>query len=131
MRSKTDPTEVALAVSLQQRIADGDGKAAFSELYATFQRDGAHSYETVTALMAMLARMYEFAPATAAYLMVRLVAPARHYHAHDVSDAVGLYLEHATDRAVATALKRLVDERMRPAIAKGLLRHIERIEQRS
>ena len=130
MSAKPDPADTTLAAALQQRIADGQGAAAFAELYATFQRDGAHSYETIRATMALLERLWEISPPTAAYLMARLEAPAGSKYAHDVRDGIWLFLESG-DLAVAAALTRLAGEGIRRQQVKALLAIAARIEQRS
>jgi hypothetical protein len=130
MTSTSDDPQLDLH-RLEDRIRNGEGAEAFAELFARFKEEGSHTYHSVDAMMSFLQGVHETRPATAAYLMARLIQPAQKYLAHESADAIKLYFSESADPAVAAALTRLSQEAVRPLLSKMWLRFAELIAARA
>jgi hypothetical protein len=130
MTSTSDGSQVDTH-RLEDRIAKGEGAEAFTELFARFKEEGSHTYHSVDGMLSFLQGLHETRPATAAYLMARLIQPAQKYLAHESADSIKLYFSESTDLAVAAALTRLSREAVRPLLSKMCLRFAEQIHARA
>ncbi|WP_147469457.1 hypothetical protein [Corallococcus sp. AB045] len=113
-----------------QIVDEGDGASLFDALR---KQVGLHAedYELVRRLMLLLEAAMDVEPRVAGYLMARLYPLAGRKYAHDVYNAVELWMDASDSMALADALMALSEEPVRPLLRKCYREWAEGIKKRA
>ncbi|RKH96054.1 hypothetical protein [Corallococcus exiguus] len=113
-----------------QIVDDGGGASLFDGLR---KQVGLHAedYELVRRLMLLLEAAMDVEPRVAGYLMARLYPLAGRKCAHDVYNAIELWMDASDSMALADALMALSAEPVRPMLKKCYREWAEGIKKRA
>ncbi|MFP2899321.1 hypothetical protein [Corallococcus sp. 4LFB] len=113
-----------------QILDEGEGASLFEALR---KQVGLHAeeYELVRRIMLLLESMMDVQPRLAGYLMARLYPLAGRKYAHDVYNAIELWMKASDSVALADALMSLCAEPVRPMLRKSYQEWAEGIKKRA
>ncbi|NPC53682.1 hypothetical protein HPC50_42375 [Corallococcus exiguus] len=125
-----DPHSSDVLSAAAKIVDEGGGAALFDALLAQVGLN-AEGYELVRRIMLLLEAAMDVEPRVAGYLMAKLYPLASQKYAHDVYDAIGLWMSNSDSMALADVLMVLSAEPVRPLLWKSYQEWAEGIRRRA
>jgi hypothetical protein len=123
-----EPTDSQHLDVAAAQIMSGRGKLVYEELYRIVEEPGRE--HTLSTLMQLVESIMSVREDVGAYLMGRLYVHAGSSHAHDVYNAIELWMNDSRSPDVAQALLRLASEQGRPRLKRLYKLWADSIERR-